>query len=275
MRVFLIGLILTALVPLPMFQGGGFTYITAGAATSSDNTNINVNGLNTTGADLLVALVNSAVIEADGTMSDNKSNTWTLGSMQNIGQSPCNNSSTGAGGIFYYSKPSSVGSSHNFQYTRSGTYSSMEVFAFSGSAASSVFDQSVCNQTLGTSSTSGQPGSLTISSNYLALTSLGNPNDSATPTINSSFNNSFTLGTDYTHSIGGEGVGSVTSYRILTSGATLNPTWTWTSNGGSSLFMATFKVGSGPSPSDKDHFFFLLHPPMASLMPMRDLWELR
>ncbi len=175
-------------------------------------------------ADLIV--VNISWYAAGGVpiLSDLANNTW-IG----LTAKASNNTKTR---LFYCASPI-VNAGHTFTAFASSSYPAITVAAFSGSLAS-PFDQEIGAFT-NSNVTSLQPGSITPSQdNCLLVTGLVHSGSNVS--INSSFSG---LGVDYgdgTHYGGGIG------YKIQTTAAAVNPTWSYTTAGECSSVMASFKA---------------------------------
>jgi lysophospholipase L1-like esterase len=184
--------------------------------------------INTTGATLLVcvAAFNSA---ASVTISDSKSNTWTALTLQDPG-----GGLTVAGLIYYVANPT-VGTGHTFTITATGNAPAGAFMAFSGVTTASPFDVQNGANTNGSvtslatgSVTPGQNNELVVSG--LGLGAANTPSESA----------SFTL-VDHLSFVGGTSYGVDSSYKVQTTAAAVNPTWSWASATNAAAMIATFK----------------------------------
>lgn len=211
----------------PPAGGSGYSFVT-GTAASANGSSPTTSGVNTTGVDLMIVAIgwfNSGQSTTAPTITDSKSNTWTALTVRNTG--------VNLGTVLYYSRVTSVGSGHTF--TLSGqTYSSICVAGFSGSI-SSPFDQ---ENGYGTSPvTTIQPGSVTPSNdNQLVVSGLASGGVGYSYSINSSF------------TIAVQDSGSPSSsfpcglaYKIQTSAAAVNPTWTLSNSTQAAAAIGTFK----------------------------------
>ncbi len=180
-------------------------------AISLNNTSVTTPNIDTTGADFLVGFISSA---SDVTPVDSKSNTLNGLTVQ-----------TGAfsGKIrLWWSRPTSVGSGHNWSYNGGGAAESPTICwaAFSGSVASPVDQQ---NGTSTPANPTVQPGSITPSENdCLVISAAGVYNETVGgPTVNSPFTvtNGFA-------GVGNQAWGGSLAYSIQTTAAAANPTWT-------------------------------------------------
>jgi hypothetical protein len=188
----------------------------ANAATSA--------AIDTTGATLLVAVVGWD-LGTTPTIADSKSNSWTA----------CTIRSSSIGSVcIFYSTPTTVGASHTVTATASGLEPGIAVAAFSGAAASSVFDQengaaNDASATLATGSvTPGQANELLIA----GIATVG----SNTP---SSIDTGFTFDgkssdAGFTHT----GI----AHLIETTATAKNPTWTQGGASNIAVAIATFKM---------------------------------
>lgn len=198
--------------------GGGFT----GGAS-----------LDSTGADFLVA----AIARYQGaTLTDSKSNTWTLLSTYAAGGDPTTE--------LYYCIPTSVGSGHTFSYSGSNAFSSIAVAAFSGVKQTSPQDGSTTTNT-GSGLTSIQPGSITPSvDGGLWVSALGINNCGSVPA--STFAG-VTSRRDHLNSVGGydDNYGVGLTWEIQTTATASNPTWSWASGSTPGAIGAVFFAAGG------------------------------
>jgi hypothetical protein len=170
-------------------------------------------GIDTTGADLIVA----AVCGTPGfNFSDSNSNTWTEFSPS------YSNNGVDTNARFYYSQHPTIGAGHTFTY--SDNVSMVAIVAFSGSAG--LPDQH--------SGATGAPGSsLAVGSitptqaGELVVAFVGN---GAVGTSGYLVDSGFTI-TDSISSIFGVRYGGAFAYKVQTSAATVNPTFSWTGGG--------------------------------------------
>lgn len=181
--------------------------------------------LNTTGADFIVIVQAFDNNDGGDALSDSKGNTWNV--LTKRGKS-------GDGGvrIFYAINPT-VGSGHTFTITGSDNFSQIAIAAFSGSKLTLPFD--VENGLDGFASvTTVQPGNVTPSEdNELVITGLEFFSSTA------SIDSGFTI-TDQGSGGAGAYYGGALAYKIQTTAASVNPTWTITSQTASAV-IATFK----------------------------------
>lgn len=216
------------------------TLVGSVSAASPDGAGFTSGGLNTTGANFLVAAVSSYEVNAAPTLSDSNSNAGWTGLTQQ----------TNAGGarvrLFYCLSPT-VGSGHTFTLAGAGSYAALAVAAFSGAAASSAFDQQN-GATDATSLQTFQPGGVTPSEdNELLVAAVG----SGTSTVAAStwsIDLGFTVAEteDYT---GAAHFALALAYLVQTAAAAKNPTWTFggapSAASGPVAVVATFKAASG------------------------------
>lgn len=201
------------------------------ASSSGDNSRVDVSAVDTSGANLIVAVVSDFQSSAATTLTDSKGNTWSpLTQQVTVG---------GARVRIIYTAPSSVGSGHTFAAAGAGSnYPSMEVMWFSG-AHTTPFDVENGAQV---NNTVGQPGSVSPSEdNELLIVGEGH-STSGTLLIGSSFTG--LVQRDFT---GGANFGSAMAYKIQTTAGAENPQWTSVSGTVqiSAAVIATFKSGSG------------------------------
>ncbi len=221
----------------PITNINGFVQIgTAVAASSADNHSVVTGAINTTGADLIVAVVGEYSANAAAVVTDSKSNVWTaLTSYQTSNQGKI---------TIWYSHPTGVGSGHTFTVTdAASTLPAIAVSAWSGSAPTNVVDKQS-----GNTSPSGQtvsPGAIVPSyPNALVITGLTAALDGGgTPTVDSGFMllaNTLTSAT---------AVSAAIAYTI-TSQTTSNPIWTNPTGSSTAAAIASFQPAPpNPLPS--------------------------
>jgi hypothetical protein len=206
-------------VALPVF-------IASATASSSNNNSVVTSGINTTGANFIVAVVAELTQLPLSTITDTYNNTWIpLTSWPGSG---------GATLRIIYTQNATVGTGHAFTATINNStpcYPSICVLAFSNIQTVSPFDQQSGNIVTGITS---QPGSITPSlTNEVVISAV--LSTGTAPTVNGGFS-----GNEITASyVPSFAFGSSLSYIIETSIAASNPTWS-----GSSLevsAIATFK----------------------------------
>jgi hypothetical protein len=200
--------------------GGGIALVSqvlyspnAGSATTSPT-------INTTGASLIVVVVGTYDGWAPTAMVDSASNTWTaLTSYVGGGQAI----------RIYYKLSPTTSSTHTFTPTVPQTYyCTFTVMAFSGVASY----QSTAGENGFAGGPTGdtiQPGSVTPSVNgALIVSGVSCYGVGASPTINSSFDATYGVAKFGNAAMGGA------AYKVQTTAAAINPTWTSVGiNGGS------------------------------------------
>lgn len=201
-------------------------------AQSTTTNSITSSAIDTTGADLLVAVTNHYIGGGGSlTLSDSKGNTWTPLTLRSVGSGRSR---------MYYAKNAIVGTGHTFTATGTGSFPVVAVQAFSGSDLTSPFD--VENGVSDTSIflTSGQPGSVTPSlNNELIIAGQANLNSNGgASSIDSGFTK--TDGVDRAPN----GLGVAIAYLIQTTATAANPTWSWPSAQSQALTIATFKAAT-------------------------------
>lgn len=184
---------------------------------STNNTSVTSDAIDTTGYDLIVIGITSTV-NAPGTPTDSKSNTWTA--LTRIDGS--------VDAQFWYCINPTVGSGHTFSTSTSGSYPSIFVLAISGAAAAG-FDQQNGSTT---TATTIQPGSITPSEDNELIVTLCT-NDDVSNTL--SINGGFTIAQQAV-TVAFQAEGGGLAYLIQTTLAAANPTWSW---GGSSEAVST------------------------------------
>lgn len=188
----------------------------------------------TTTANLIV--VNLAIaIGATPSLSDSKSNSWTL--INTAASSGAERSS------LYYCLNPIVGTGHTFTLNNAVQFESMCVAAFSGVKATLALDQNHTGVQEG-SGTTVQPGSITPSvANSLIVCGLGTAFSASGAVI--SINGAFSPVLESVPFSAGTYYGSNLAYMIQGAAAAVNPTWTSTTTlgAGNSLCsgIASFK----------------------------------
>jgi hypothetical protein len=204
-------------------------YVTAAPGSGGGTTG----NIDTSGADLIVAVIAYYGIgtPAAGDFTDSKSNTW----------NKRGNQSGGVGGslTMFWSTPGTVGSGHNFTFSRLSTFPSILVIAFSGSNTASAFSQESAGAAPATN-TSVQPGSLTDST-ALGITGVCLDGSETGITINGSF----TREAASSYGSGNNEAGDL-AWKVFAAGAE-NPTWSGWSSVNNSARMWTFAAGTGGS----------------------------
>jgi hypothetical protein len=142
-----------------------------------------------------------------------------------------------------------VGSGHTFTISGTSNFPSMQISAWSGSAAT-PFD--VENGAGVTFANTNQTGNVTPSTDNQLIVAGLTYDTNETPTINLGFT---ILDTDTTIAFGAQAAQIV--YLIETTATAKNPTFSWPSNSRSASSIATFKAaGGGGSPVTTNFFPF-------------------
>lgn len=208
-------------------------FTTPVAATTA---NLGFNGgttgtINTTGANLLVACVSSHATGATPQLSDSRENTWTLATSSVLFDD---------GEIsLFYSVPTSVGSGHSFAVSGAGVHATINVMAWAGAHSAPLDQTNAFGQGSGTSI---QPGSVTATQNdELLITCLTNNADSSN--TSRSIDNNFTI----SGQVGevGFSMAIAAAYRVQTTAAAVNPTWSYSVSSRANTVIATFKKTGG------------------------------
>lgn len=200
---------------------------------SADTNSVTSGAIDTTGAHLLVVLSSSFESATEPTLTDSKSNTW-------VALTPQPMTASARARLYYCANPT-VGSGHTFTLTGTGTYCSILVAAWV-EAAGATFDPTKESGTTftGTPDTV-QPGSITPSVNDCLVLTGGAYAGPAGAIVDSGF----TIIDDEPAS-GGVCFGACLAYKVQTTAAAVNPTWTctatWASGG---IVMAAFKPAGG------------------------------
>jgi hypothetical protein len=214
-----------------------FAVVTHAAQGSTDTNGFTSSSFNSTGANLLVLVLQ----DTDGTtaVSDSKGNTWHQAVQTN--QFDRNT-------IFYAWNPT-VGSGHTITLTATSKSPSFEIIVLSGAQTSSdPLDQTNSGVALGGGTI--QPGSITPgSANEIVIAGVTYQDTTNAMTINSSFTIQ-----DQQKQVNGAHVGGGLAYIIQTTAGAVNPTWT---DSGNQLFGATiasFLSGGGAPPAANGNF---------------------
>lgn len=185
--------------------------------------NTTSSGIDTTGANCILVWIPRYSTEP--TFSDNKSNTYTALTNASYG---------GIDGRFLICLDANVGTGHTFTMSGGGTCSA-SVIAFSDVHEASAFDQQVSNGAVGASSLS--TGSLTPSVNGCVVVAGGNGYaTSGFTAIDSGFTLAQNGAGEYTTH---QGYGL--AYKVQTTAAAVNPTWTISSPSISLTVMVSLK----------------------------------
>lgn len=179
---------------------------------SSDGNSFTTSGIDSSGSNLLVAVMVTYAPATRPILTDNKGNTW-IGLTEQVD----NNYAVER---LFYAYNATVGSGHTFTLTANVFFGGLAVACFASALATDPIDQQVGNHN-GPAVTTLQAGSLTPSeNNCLVVSGLNASAVGTTPTINSSFNVTDALASN------GTSFGLGLAYIIQTSAAATNPTWT-------------------------------------------------
>jgi len=198
--------------------------------------NLGANGgttgaIDTTGADFLVVIVHSYSDSFPG-VSDSNSNSWTPRTKYQ--------STTYQGVQISYCRGGTVGSGHTFTVAGTGTYPTVSVLAWSGSAAT-PYDQENGNPGAAGAQTIAA-GSVTPSEdNELVIAGLATLSAVTSPGI---------AGYTIEDSQVATPVTGVSAYQIQTTKTATNPTFTWTTASNCSAVVATFKMAAATGPAE-------------------------
>lgn len=200
-------------------------------ARSTNSNGFTSSSIDTTGGDTIFVVLSD--IDGTPTLSDSKSNTYTqLTGASKVGSGPAVS--------IWYAKNAACGTGHTFTVTATTKYPSICVQVFSGGDISAPFDT---GKESGATSlgTTIQPGSLTPSvDNCVLITGYGDDITSRTLSIDSSF----TI-TDQAGLVGGQAYSVGMAYKIQTTAAAVNPTWTTTTSSNAlRADMAAFKAAA-------------------------------
>lgn len=202
---------------------------TAQAAPAGGGT-LTTSAIDTTGASLLVVVVSAYKGGASPTsLSDSKSNTWTALTAQ-IG-------STNTRSQIFYVATSTVGTSHTFKLT-GANFGWIEAMAFSGSLASTPFDQQ--NGGTGTSTNTSTFNAVTPGqSNELIISGLSCTSTTGTFSVDSGL----TI-LDQVNNSAGNNLGGAAAYVIQGAAAAITPKWSWSATNEFATTVATFEASA-------------------------------
>lgn len=180
--------------------------------------------IDTTGANLIIVII--ADDAGGGTLSDSKSNTYTLDKQS---------ADTGPRVRTYRCLSPTVGTGHTFTLTGSAVYGALMASAWSGAATSSVVD--VDNQASSVSTTISTGSVTPTQDNDLLIYGAG-----CGPTVNS-----VDIGTllQSVPGVGGVNYGGGVGYQIQTTATTRNPTFTMSASGNNRATIVAYKAAAG------------------------------
>jgi hypothetical protein len=171
---------------------------------------------NTTGASFIAIQISEYDGVTFGTLTDNKSNTWTQLRVDKVSATVAN--------YTYYCSPCTVGTGHTFTYTKTGSFSVINVIAVGNTVTSSPIDQQ--SGTFNAAATSIQPGSITPTQNgEIIIATIATSNTGGAVAINSGF-----VITDGIAFNAGVNQGATMAYLIQGAGTAVNPTFSWNSS---------------------------------------------
>jgi hypothetical protein len=206
-------------LPGPSSGGGGGWSLIAHTGIDGAGSGVTTSAINTTGANLLVAVCNWYA--SSGSVSDSNGNIWTLGFATSGADTQVS--------IYYVYNPT-VGSGHTF--TWSAVNGPITVMAWSGSASSPA-DQSAGQNTTG--ATTVPPGSITPSQNNELVIAGVDANNNI-----SSIDSGYTI-TDNESYTSGVSLGGAAAYLIQTTASATNPTFTLSGTNDSGAAIMSFK----------------------------------
>jgi hypothetical protein len=200
-------------------------FIAGTSQQSANSNNATTGAINTTGATFITIGVASYGAVGVPAVSDSKGNTYTQ-------VTTAVSSSFGRATIFRCYNPT-VGASHTFTVSGSGSYPSIAAGSFSGVAISAALDQQNSNTTSGNTLTTG---SVTPTvNNELVVTMLCHSTADAC-----SINGGFTV-TNSGIFVGGAAFGFGMAYLIQTTATAANPTWNYVNNSNAAAVINTYK----------------------------------
>lgn len=182
--------------------------------------------IDTTGANLLVVCFSYYTAGADPSVTDSKGNTYTKLTPREGGV---------AGALIYYCQGGTVGAGHTFSCDASSANRMISVMAFSGVAASPLGLQS--GATSG-GATSIAPGSVTPAQDGELIVAMAALRDGGTVSVN----DGFTIANQVPYDAN---IGIAAAYKVQTTAAAANPSFSWASSVYCSAALATFKAETG------------------------------
>lgn len=229
MMLRIIAFILTLFIPCQLEAAVKFAAWTSAGSTTGNN--VTTPTMISSNATLLVACVASN--QTDGTLSDSKSNTWTALTLREA---------NGVRSRIYYVLNPATDGAHTFTYSTTGGMPSIIVNAYTGTVLTSAFD--VENGATATGTTI-QPGSVTPSVNDALLVSCLTAEAATTTSVNSGFNWSTFSHADGVNFVADQHMLGAISYRIQTTAAAVNPTYTVGTSTDVAATIAVFKPETG------------------------------
>lgn len=218
--------IIFLLLSTPCWAAYSFLAVTCGVSTNG--TAVTTPSMNSTGATLIVLVNACNVASCSGSISDSSSNTYTY---------QTGNYSVTAGNNVEYVLNPTTSSSQTFTVT-SQQDPSLCAIAFTGTSST----QDKANNNSASSSTTVTPGSVTPgASNEVLVTVLSNNVASTVLSIDSGF----TIPSGGTGAFTSNGLGIGVAYLIQTTAGAVNPTWTSTLSGATTLSSSIITVKSG------------------------------
>lgn len=208
-----------------------FAFVIGTGAGSSGGVTVTTSNIDTTGCDILFAVVTNYVASAAPTVTDSKSNTWTALTSREATDTRCR--------LFYCTNPT-VGTGHNFSGGATGTdYPAICVAGFSGADTVNPFEQE--NGNTSNSATALQTGNITPDSNGQVLIAA-----CAFNSINTlSVNEGFTISNQVNFSTG-NCFGVALAYLIQPTAQIQNPQFSWSTSCQGAAALAAFEPASAP-----------------------------
>jgi hypothetical protein len=185
-----------------------------------------------TGCDLIVICATWYAAAGTPTLSDSKGNTYTALTAH---------TDTVPGSLIAYCQAPTVGSGHTFTLNLTGSFPRLSAMGFSGSAAS-PFDQQ--NGSASSGATSLATGSVTPTQNDELVIAALTRRDGGTLSIGDGFTIEKQEDWEASH------IGHACAYKIQTTSAAVNPTWSWSGSVYCASSIATFKAAGGSGSPD-------------------------
>lgn len=206
-----------------------YAFVASVSAGSSDAVSVTTGTVDTTGANLLVVVVATDSASSNATISDSKGNTWTAATFYDDATSTRVRISYCFGGT--------VGTGHTFTATHaSAPRPSIAMLAFSGAVTAPFGNE---NGAGSPGVTSKQPGSITPPENNCLVVSGLSFNATNSPTQDAGMTEQESVAW-----VSNQCRGLRAAYKIQTTAAAINPTWSWSTSCDCATDIASFKAAA-------------------------------
>ena len=204
-------------------------YSFIGHVEGSGQSTFTTGNLDTSGADLIVIIFSHLAANGDTAISDNQGNSYTARTQYDSGANAER---------LYYKQAPTTSTTHTFTSTLSLQYGSMVVLAFSGSATTPYNTENGAT----TTGTTLQPGSITPSEDNCVVVAGLSAGATGTYAIDSGFSTVYQV--NYS---GGVNYGVAAAYKIQTTAAAVNPTFSGFGFSTDAATQASFKAVAASS----------------------------